>query len=82
MPPYCKNNETPIAVIKAAIRVALRKGLYAIRSMTTPKMAATIIAKSSAGKNGKCKTLVANHPAYAPTIIISPCAKLINLIIP
>ncbi len=38
-PKYSRKNETPIAVISAAMRGASRSGLYATRSMVTARIA-------------------------------------------
>ena len=48
---YWISSETPMAVIRAARRVELRRGRYATRSITTPRVMQSSMASSSDSKN-------------------------------
>ena len=50
---FCKNKDTPIAVIKRVILGEFLKGLYAIFSIIIPAKAEAAIATSKVGSNGK-----------------------------
>ena len=54
---FCKNNDTPIAVINNAILGDFLKGLYAIFSIKIPSSAEATIATNNVGSNGNFSTL-------------------------
>ena len=59
---FSRKKETPMAVIRIAIRGALRMGRYATRSMTIPARAAPIMERISAGKKDSFKMDVQTKP--------------------
>ena len=71
----------PIAVISAEILGAFLSGLYAKKSITTPKIAQKTIDKSIAIISG-IPFDTAIKVKYAPIISMSPCAKFISFTIP
>lgn len=64
------------------MRDAWRSGLQAIFSIKTPATIQITIANSMVGKKPKPSDVEAKNPTQAPSIQISPWAKLISLIIP
>src|SRR5690606_21556990 len=63
-------------------RGALRSGLYARRSMVTPRSAVHAIVNSSVGTIGSLSQTAPARPMKAPTMKMSPWAKLIRRRIP
>lgn len=72
----------PIAVMSTARLGALRNGLYATFSITTPKIPHPAIASTMASQVGTPDALSPINNMYAPTMMISPWAKLIIFAIP
>ena len=56
--PYSSRYETPMAVISTAMRVALRRGLYATFSMMTPSTMQTSMAAHSETANPKWRNVI------------------------
>jgi hypothetical protein len=79
---FDKNILIPNAVINADILGAVRKGLYAMRSIAIPINAQAIIESNNNGINDMENVVAKKYPTNAPIIRISPWAKLINLTIP
>lgn len=78
----CNKKLTPIAVIKSEILDEFRNGLYATFSIITPSKAHTMMDIITATNTGRPRSVIQTKTVYDPTMIISPCAKLINFAIP
>ena len=77
--------DTPIAVMSGARRGARRSGRYATRSTVTPSATHTSIAAAiatstiaSGGKPLPARSETTVSATSAPTITMSPCAKLMS----
>lgn len=82
---FCNNSDIPIAVIRLEIFGEFLRGLYATLSISSPMTTQTTIAGSTVSQIGSprfTKIGMVTRLAYAPIMIISPCAKFINFAAP
>ena len=79
---FCKKYETPIADIITDILGALRSGLYAIFSVSTPRAIVAAITSTTDTYQGSAMSTIAIIMKYPAIMNMSPCAKLISLKIP
>ena len=81
---FCKKMLTPIAVINREIRGApiFNNRLYANFSISTPASPQNKMEIKTAAQSGTPAITRPTYVTYAPTMMMSPCAKLISWTMP